>query len=154
MYILIVLLLMVVLPIISTGLEHSYFHSPLPLMSLVGKWFVFWGVGIRLASAGFRQLFQPRFTTEHIFGIRGEDALPFVRELGAANLATGIVAIASLSKPSFVLPVAISAAVFYGVAGVRHAAHHGRTHIQNFTMVSDLFIFLVLAAYVGFVTLA
>jgi hypothetical protein len=144
---------MVLLPIISIGEEHFYLHSALPPMSLVGKWFVFWSAGIRLFFAGVRQFLQPRFTTEQIFGIRSEDALPFVRELGAANLGTGIIGIASLAKPSFILPVAITATVFYGIAGIRHAADRGRTRNQNIAMMSDLFASLVLVTYIGFVAL-
>ena len=154
MYLLSVLLLMVVLPILSIGEEHFYLHSALPLMSLVGKWFVFWGAGIRLFFAGLRQFFQPRFAAEQILGIRSEDSLLFVRELGAANLGTGIVGIASLAKPSFVLPVAVAAAVFFGIAGIRHATDRCRTLNQNITLVSDLFLSLVLLTYIAFVALA
>ncbi len=154
MYILSVVLLMVVLPILSIGEEHFYLHSALPLMSLVGKWFVFWGAGIRLFFAGLRQLFQPRFTAEQILGIRSEDSLLFVRELGAANLGTGIVGIASLVKPSFVLPAAVAAAVFFGIAGIRHATDRCRTRNQNIVMISNVLVSLVLVTYIGFVALA
>jgi len=153
-YLLSVLLLMVVLPILSIGEEHFYLHSALPLMSLVGKWFVFWGAGIRLFFAGLSQFFRPRFTAERILGIRSEDSLLFVRELGAANLGTGIVGIASLAKPSFVLPAAVAAAVFFGIAGIRHATDRCRTRNQNVVLISDLFVSLVLVAYIGFVALA
>jgi hypothetical protein len=145
---------MVILPILSISEEHFYLHSALPMMSLVGKWFVFWGAGIRLFFAGLRQLFQPRFTAEQILGIRSEDSLLFVRELGAANLGTGIVGMASLAKPSFVLPAAVAAAVFFGIAGIRHATDRCRTRNQNIGMISDLFVSLVLVTYIGFVALA
>ncbi|HSZ21764.1 MAG TPA: DUF6790 family protein, partial [Candidatus Sulfotelmatobacter sp.] len=110
------------LPVGSIYVEYSYLHSTAPLMLLVGKWFVFWSAGVRLLLAGLRQFFQPRFTAEQILGIKSDDALPLVRELGAANFATGVVGIASLAKPSFTLPVAIAAAIFYGIAGIRHVA--------------------------------
>jgi hypothetical protein len=152
-YLITVLLLMAVLPIGSIGAEHFYFHSSAPLPLLVGKWFVFWAVGIRLFLAGLRQFFQPRFTAEHIFRIKGDDALPVVRELGVANFATGVVGIVSLAKPGFVLQVAIVAAIFYGVAGVRHVAEKGKSVNENIAMVSDLFVFLVFAAYIGFVVI-
>ncbi len=144
---------MAVLPIGSIGAEHFYFHSSVPLPLLVGKWFVFWATGIRLFMAGLRQFFQPRFTAEQIFQIKGDDALPVVRELGVANFATGVVGIASLAKPGFVLPVAIISAIFYGVAGVRHVAEKGKNVNEKITMVSDLFVFLFFAAYVGFVAI-
>ena len=52
MYLSTVRALMAVLPIGSIGAEHLYFHRPEPIMLLVGKWFVFWGAGIRLFLAG------------------------------------------------------------------------------------------------------
>jgi hypothetical protein len=153
-YLATVILLMAVFPIGSIGADHFYFHNAAPPMLLVGKWFVFWAVGVRLFAAGLRQYFQPRFTAEQIFHITSADALPLVRELGVANFATGIAGIASLAKPSFVLPVAIIAGIFYGVAGIRHAAEKGKSRNENIAMISDLFAFLVFAAYLGFVVFA
>jgi hypothetical protein len=153
MYLLIVLLLMLVLPAGSIYVEHSYLHSTAPLMLLVGKWFVFWSAGVRLFLAGLRQFFQPRFTADEIFGIKSDDALPLVRELGVANFSAGVVGITSLIEPSFTLPVAISAAVFYGIAGVRHVAESDRTRNENVAMISDLFISSILAIYIAFVGL-
>jgi len=149
LYLLIVLLLMLALPVGSIYVEYSYLHSTAPLMLLVGKWFVFWSAGVRLLLAGLRQFFQPRFTAEQILGIKSDDALPLVRELGAANFATGVVGIASLAKPSFTLPVAIAAAIFYGIAGIRHVAGSDRTRNENIAMISDLFVALILALYLA-----
>jgi hypothetical protein len=150
MYFLTVLLLMLVLPVGSIYAEHSYLHSAAPLMLLVGKWFVFWSAGVRLFLAGLRQFFQPRFTAEQIFGIKSDDALPLVRELGVANFATGVVGIVSLVRPGFALPVAIIAAIFYGIAGIRHVAESNRKRNENIAMISDLFVFVIFGAYVVF----
>jgi len=147
-YFLSVLLLMLIAPVGSIWAEHTHFHSAAPLMALAEKWFVFWSAGVRLTLAGVRQSFQPRFTSEHIFGIKGDDPLPFVRELGVANLATGVVGLLSLWQPSFVLPVAISAAIFYGIAGVRHVMHGAKTFNEAIAMVSDLLIALVFVAFI------
>jgi hypothetical protein len=73
-----------------------------------------------------RQYFDPRFTAKQIFDIHGDDALPLVRELGIANFAAGAVGILSLLRPDFVLPSAIAAAIFYGLAGFWHAAQPAR----------------------------
>jgi hypothetical protein len=145
---------MVVLPVISIGAEHFFFRSSAPLLFLVGKWFVFWGAGVRLFLAGLKQFFQPRFTAEKIFGITGDDPLPFVRELGVANFATGTVGILSLLRPTFVLPVAITGAVFYGIAGIRHATDKNRNPNQNLAMITDLLVSVVFVAYIGFQTFA
>ena len=149
MYIAIVLLTMLVLPVGSILVEHGL-HPQAAILSLVGRWFVFWGVGIRLGLAGLRQFFQPAFTAREIFHMKGDEALPLVRELGVANLATGVVGLASIAAPGFVLPVAISAGIFYGVAGVRHVQEPSRSLNETVAMVSDLFIAAVLAAFVVF----
>jgi hypothetical protein len=151
MYLIIVLLLMAVFPICSIGAEHVY--HPVPLMPLVGKWFVFWGAGVRFSLAGLRQILQPRFTAEKIFHIKSDDVLPFVRELGVANLSIGIVGVASLFRPDFVLPIAIIATMFYGVAGLRHATDRVRGKNQNIAMVSDILVSLIYLAYLVFVLL-
>jgi succinate dehydrogenase/fumarate reductase cytochrome b subunit len=153
MYFISVVLLMLLLPAGSIWAEHSWFHSTAPLMLLAGKWFVFWSAGVRLLLAGVRQYFQPRFTSEKIFGIASDDALPIVRELGVANFATGVVGTASLARPDFVLPVAIAAAIFYGIAGIRHVSDRDRNANQTIAMVSDLFAALIFAAYVGLLEL-
>jgi hypothetical protein len=148
MYFAIVLLLMLVLPVGSIAAEYLS-GSATPLVALIGKWFVFWSVGVRLLTAGLRQFLQPAFTAEQIFHTKSPDVLPLVRELGVANFATGVVGVASIVAPSFVLPVAISAAIFYGVAGVRHVAERGKSANESIAMISDLFMFVVLGAFVA-----
>lgn len=148
MYLATVVLLMFVLPLGSIGVEHVWLHDPTPLLLLVGKWFVFWSVGVRLLVAGVRQFIQPEFTARAIFGIEGSEALPLVQELGVANFATGVVGLASMVWPSFLTPVAISAGIFYGIAGARHVAAAHRTANETIAMVSDLFVFAVLAVFV------
>jgi hypothetical protein len=138
---------MVVLPILSVGVDHFFFHDAVPLMQLIGKWFVFWSAGVRLLLAGLWQFFKPRFTSEKIFGITTDDPLPFVRELGIANFSTGVAGVCALAMPGFVLPVALIAAIFYGIAGIRHATDHGRGAKQKFAMVTDLFASVVFSAY-------
>jgi len=139
---------MFVLPLGSMGVEHFALHSPAPLVLLAGKWFVFWVAGMRLFMAGLRQFFQPGFTAREIFDLKTDEALPLVRELGVANFGTGVVGLASLAKPSFVLPVAIAAGIFYGVAGVRHVAAAKRSRNETIAMVTDLWAGAVFAAFV------
>jgi hypothetical protein len=149
MYLTTVLLLMGVLPIVSMGADHFYFHRSAPLILLVGKWFVFWSAGVRLLLAGLRQFFQPSFTAREIFGITSDEVLPLVRELGVANFAVGVAGMIALACPGFVLPVAVITGIFYGVAGVRHIVARHRMRNEAIAMVSDLFVGLIMAAYVG-----
>lgn len=148
MYLAVVALTMFVLPVVSVLVGHAL--APMePVAFLVGRWFVFWGVGVRLALAGLRQYFQPRFTATEIFHMSSDEALPLIRELGLANVATAVVGLLSLAFASFTLPVAISACIFYGVAGARHAAERNRSRNETIAMASDLFLFVVLAAFVA-----
>ena len=147
MYIAIVALTMFLLPTASVLIQLAIHHDA-SIISLVGRWFVFWGVGVRLGLAGLRQFFQPAFTAKEIFHMSSDETLTLVRELGVANLATGLVGLLSLAIPSFILPVSISAGVFYGVAGVRHVVERGRSLNETVAMVSDLFLFAVLASFV------
>ena len=150
MYFISVMLLMLVFPVASICAEALLFHSRMPWILLIGKWFVFWSAGIRLFVAGIRQIFQPRFTSQEIFGIESNDALPIVRELGVANLATGTAGIASLLWPTFVAPMALIAGIFYGIAGTRHAMREHRNANENIAMVSDLCVSVIFAAYTAY----
>ena len=147
MYLAIVALTMFILPIGAVLGDHL--HQPAaPLLALVGKWFVFWSVGVRLGLAGLRQFIQPGFTAREIFHMESEEALPLVRELGVANLASGVVGLLSIAFATFTLPVAISSGLFYGIAGVRHLMEPNRSVNENVATVSDLFLGAVLTAYV------
>src|SRR5580658_8910373 len=104
MYLAIVILTMFLLPVASVLVEHGLTPDE-SVVFLVGRWFVFWGVGVRLTLAGLRQFFQPTFTAREIFHLEGDEALLLVRELGVANTATGVVGLLSLAVASFILPV-------------------------------------------------
>jgi hypothetical protein len=147
MYLAIVILFMFVFPVGSTLWEH--FHSPgaASWTMLAGKWFVFWAGGVRLAGAGLRQFFQPRFTAVEIFRMKTDEALPIIREHGIGNFAVGLAGIAALWFPSFIVPVALIAAIFYGLAGVFHVSAKMRSMNEKIAMVSDFWAAAVLAAF-------
>jgi hypothetical protein len=151
MYVIIVFLLLFALPVGSVLAEHSYLHSAAPLMLLAGKWFVFWAVGIRLFLAGIRQSLQPKFTARQIFEIESDEVLPIVQELGFANLSMGLLGIVSLPVPAFVLPAAVVGGFYYGLAGIKHTARGGRNFNSNVAMITDLYVFAILASYVAMV---
>jgi len=151
MYLIPILLLMIVLPAGSVLVEWATSPIAPPLMLLVGKWFVFWAAGVRLLLAGLKQFFQPQFTAHEIFKMKTDEALPIVRELGVANFAVGVLGVSSLWALSFVLPVAIAGAIFYGVAGAQHVTQKDKSGNESLAMATDILAFLVLAAYVLYV---
>jgi hypothetical protein len=148
MYIVIVVLLLGVLPTGSVLAEQHYWHSSVPLIDLIGKWFTFWAVGARLFLAGLRQSVQPRFTAREIFNLQGDDALPIVRELGLANISMGMLGLLSLAVPSITLSAAIVGGLYYGLAGALHIGRGEKNFYERFAMVTDLLIFALLAVTV------
>ena len=148
MYYASVLLLTLILPGSCVYAQQALSHGDLPLMLLIGKWFTFWAVGVRLFIAGIRQQIQPRFTAQEIFGIMSDDPLVFIEELGMANAAMGVIGIVAVFVPSFVLPAAIVGGLYYAQAGVGHLHHSRRNAHRNFAMISDLFVAAMLLAYV------
>jgi uncharacterized protein DUF6790 len=148
LYLAAVFLLTIVLPLASLAVDHFLAHNSLPLAALLGKWFVFWGAGVRLFTAGLKQLFQPEFTARQIFRMTTDEALPLVREVGTGNIAIGTAGIISLWKPAFVLPIAVVAAIFYGIAGINHLRQKERSTNETVAMVTDLSVSLVLVVYI------
>jgi hypothetical protein len=149
MYFVSVLLLTAILPLGSVYADQAVLHNTLPLMLLIGKWFAFWAGGVRLFIAGIRQQVRPRLTSEGVFGIAGDDPLPFVRELGMANVSMGLIGLIAPFVSAFVLPAAMVSGLYYLQAGIGHVRHGGRNAQRNLAMVSDLFVALALLSYVG-----
>jgi hypothetical protein len=147
MYFLSVALLLLICPAAAVLIEH--FLGAGPLMPLVGKWFTFFAVGVRLFLAGVRQTFQPAFTAEKIFGVTSPESHPIVREVGFGNLSMGAAGLVSLFLPGWLPVAAFTGGLYYGLAGIGHilnkAAH---TTKEAIALWSDVWIFLVLAAFV------
>ena len=148
MYFASVILLLLVFPAISVAVEGGLSHHTMSAVFLIGKWFCFWAVGIRLFAAGIRQVIQPQFTAEEIFGIRESGALPIVRELGFANLSMGLLGICSLARAGWIVPAAIVGGLYYGLAGAGHVSQKNRNAKEWMAMVSDGFVFVVLLVFV------
>lgn len=142
MYILTVLLLMFLLPLVSVLLGLSADHAA--VVDIIAKWFVFWAVGIRLFTAGLRQIIKPGLTSEGILGIKGTAAYQLVRELGFANFAIGLAAIMSLWHPDWRLGSALAGGTFLFLAGLEHIRKKQRNFEENLAMYSDLAIGLLM----------
>ncbi|MGH6735966.1 MAG: DUF6790 family protein [Methyloceanibacter sp.] len=148
MYLVAIVLLMLVLPVASVAAEMVWHPGAASLMALIGKWFTFWGVGVRLFMAGVMQTLRPRFTAESIFDIGDPASLAIVREVGFGNLAIGTLGLASLAQPKWVVPAALAGGLYYGLAGAGHLMRKTRNAKEQVALVSDLAIFFVLAVFV------
>lgn len=128
MYFAIILGCFVVFPVLSIAVEHRRLRRrdetpDLPVLIL--RWFTFWIAGVRLFVDGLMQALRPEFTAETIFGTTDPQVLPFISELGYGNLAIGLIGLLSLHLRSWTPPAALAAAVFLGLAGIRHLADGG-----------------------------
>jgi hypothetical protein len=144
MYIAMVIGLMVIFPITSIALELFMHGGGMLDVAIIGKWFVFWAVGVRLLIAGLRQIVQPRYTAETILGVRNPDVWLIVRELGFANTAIGSAGLVSIIVVGWTLPLAVIGSIFYGLAGINHMMHKQRNKLQNAAMISDFFATAIL----------
>ena len=148
MYPFIIVAFMVVLPALSVLADAMLRGSPLSVI-LVGKWFVFWMVGIRLFTAGLRQMTQPQYTARTVLKLTGNDALVVIRELGFANVAMGLLGIVSLAFPDWRSAAALMGGVFYVLAAGNHVLQSHRSRLQNIAMVTDVFAAVVLLVSFG-----
>jgi hypothetical protein len=139
-----IVLLMLVLPAASVAIE-SFGGPGAGFLALVGKWFVFWAVGVRLLVAGIRQAAEPSFTAGTIFGIADKAAEKLVVEIGAANIAIGLLGVLTLTVPDWIVPAAIAGGLYYGIAGIMHFVGGPRNATETIAMVSDLLIFALIA---------
>jgi len=147
MYLAAIVLLMFAAPAASVAVE-AWRTPGSDWLWLIGKWFTFWAVGVRLFLAGINQSLRPQFTSEGIFHIDDPNAAAIVREIGFGNLAMGALGLASLVRPEWVVPAAIAGGLYLGLAGLGHLVRRERGLKEQAALWSDLAIFLLLTAFV------
>jgi vacuolar-type H+-ATPase subunit I/STV1 len=145
-YLFTILLLMLILPVISIAVDYKYHREP-GLITSIGKWFIFWAIGIRLLLAGIRQTEKPAFTLAEIFHIKNRESEVIVRELGFANICFGITAVLSIFIPEWRAAAGFTGGLYMGIAGVYHIIKKPVGANEVIAMVSDIYIFIVLAVY-------
>jgi len=136
-----------VLPLVSAYIGSLIgSHEPLSFES-IGKWFIFYAVGLRLFIAGIRQSTNPAFTAKQIFHIESTDSYPIMRELGFANLCFGLIGLISLFMPDWRIVSAFGSGIYYGLAGVLHLIKKPAGANEKYALITDFIIFILLAIY-------
>jgi hypothetical protein len=143
-----IILVMLVLPLASMLAEAAVDAGAPFTGERAGMWFLFWGIGIRLLTAGIRQALNPAFTAREIFKITGDESLALVRELGFSNLCLGLTGTLALFLPAWRMPAACAGGLYMGIAGIQHLFKKPSNANEITAMVSDVFIFLLMSAYV------
>jgi hypothetical protein len=148
-YFWIVSVLTVVAPAASVVLAKLVFASPTAIFDLTGAWFLFWALGARQVLAGLLQAGKPEFTARDIFHIQSREGDPIVRELGYANICMGAAAMISIACPEWRMCAAFTSGTYFGLAGTMHALKGAASGNERFALYSDVFIFVVIAAWFG-----
>ena len=139
-----IVLFFYILPVISIAADMIVFHET-TVLQVILKWCVFWGVGLRLFTAGFKQALTPAFTAKTIFEVTDAKAFPIVRELGFANICTGFIGTISLFFPNFRLAAAIVGTLYFSLALFQHLFRKKKNATEMFVTITDLSIVLELA---------
>jgi hypothetical protein len=146
-YVIVVSALTFILPIICPLIELSLKKDTVYSFELLGKWFIFSAVGLRLFLAGIKQTTDPAFTAKEIFHLNNPESFPIVRELGFANCCFGLIGIVSLFLPQWRIVSAFGSGLYYGIAGFQHLIKKTAGINEKFALVTDILIFIFLLAY-------
>ncbi|MGG9962488.1 DUF6790 family protein [Ferruginibacter sp. SUN106] len=146
-YIIVVTVFTFLLPFICTVTEVFTKKDSAFSFDILGKWFIFSAVGLRLFVAGIKQTTDPAFTAKEIFHIDTPESSPIVRELGFANLCFGLTGIISLFMPQWRIVSAFASGLYYGIAGLQHVIKKPAGANEQFALVTDILIFLFLLVY-------
>lgn len=137
--------LLLIMPLLSIGSEIIFQHEAFNMM-LVGKWFVFWTIGIRLFTAGISQSSNPAFTAR-IFKMKTLESYIVIRELGFANISLGVMGILSVINDHWRILAATTGSIFFGLAGIQHLFKKSDSSNEVIAMIGDLFVLVVLLLY-------
>ena len=141
--------LLFILPFSSIMGEFIMEKEPLDWI-LIGKWFIFWAIGIRLFTAGIKQSSNPEFTASSIFKMKSSESFVVIRELGFANIALGVMGILSVINSNWRMLAAITGGLFFGLAGIQHLFKKPDSRNELIAMLYDLIVLLIIVLYLIF----
>jgi hypothetical protein len=147
LYLLMNISMLFLLPTLSIAGECIYENEPFG-WALIGKWFIFWAVGIRLFTAGISQASNPAFTGS-IFHMKSQESFVIIRELGFANIALGVMGILSVINSNWRILAAIAGGLFLGLAGIQHVFKKPDSRNEVIAMLYDLIVMLVVIVYLS-----
>ncbi|HEY4195736.1 MAG TPA: hypothetical protein VGM63_09390 [Mucilaginibacter sp.] len=144
------LLFMLVCPVLSIVGEIIFKRTPIDPI-LIGKWVTFWAVGIRLFIKGLNQIIIPILSKLKNYSLKNEEKFAIIRELGFAKISLGAMGILSILNTGWHLLAAISGALFYGLAGIRHLFKKPESLNAFIATITDQLVFAMILLYLSFV---
>lgn len=142
-------LFILVLPLLSIVIEFLLTKATLD-PGLIGKWFIFWSIGIRLFFTGIYQIINPEFKVSSKVITTGKENLLVIRELGLANISIGLIGIISVFNNEWRQVAAIAGVVFFGLTGIQHFLQKPGTNNEMVVMGIEIFMFSIILLYLLF----
>jgi hypothetical protein len=138
--------IILVLPIVSIGINvfinfRKKIENNFP--EIIGNWFIFWSIGIRLFTAGLMQIFNPNYTA-NLLQLNLNDLI-VIRELGLSNSSIGLLGIISFFKYGLQKYVCLYILIFFSGASIIHITRLlQHTHFDEIiTLITNVFIIFV-----------
>jgi len=138
--------IILILPIISIGINIFVNYKKNiknNFSEIIGNWFIFWSIGIRLFTAGLMQIFNPVYTA-NLLRLNLNDFI-VIRELGLSNLSIGLLGIISFYKHGLQKYVCIYILIFFSGASIIHITR--LLQYSNFdeiiTLITNIFIIMI-----------
>jgi hypothetical protein len=148
-YLIMNIFLLFILPLLSIASECIVEKESMNWI-LIGKWFIFWAIGIRLFTAGIKQSSNPEFTAVKIFKMKSSESFVVIRELGFANIALGVMGILSVINNNWRILAAITGGLFFGLAGIQHLFKKPDSRNELIAMIYDVTVLLIILLYLVF----
>jgi hypothetical protein len=138
--------LIAVLPIAAAALESRLDQLALS-WPIYWKWFIFWGVGIRLFFKGVKLASTPQFTGLSLSSFKNRESYLLLLELGFANMALGSMGILSVINDQWRLIAAIAGAIYFGLADMLRLLKKPTGRHELVALVYNVLVFVGLVVY-------
>jgi hypothetical protein len=138
--------LVTVLPIAAALLEARIDEIPLTWPNY-WKWFIFWGVGIRLFFKGIRLASTPQFTGLSLSSFKNRESYLLLLELGFANMALGSMGILSVINDQWRFIAAIAGAIYFGLTDMLSLLKKTDGRHERVALIYNILVFSGLVAF-------
>lgn len=142
------IMFLTVLPLLSAAAEYHFAKVNISA-ALVGKWFIFWTVGIRFLVAGFIQVIRQGRGGSAIL-LQGDQSGEFGKILGLVKMFLAGLAFLCMMKESWSLLAAITVGIYVGLAGFQHDFKKPGTAEGWISMIYDMIVFVVITTCLVF----
>ncbi len=130
------------LPFITAIAIHYATTTPINGL-LLGRWFVFWTIGVRLMVAGLTEVMSSRRQGNIIF-LQGSESGEYRKIIGYLKILLAALGFLCMIKAQSSLIAALTAGIYLGLTGFRHDFKKPCTAIEWLYLGYDIIVFFVI----------